>query len=184
MLSGRDEGDRIGRVRAFERNQFRARGPILEKLASSFGAEFIVPFRLLFRGELVSDGYFAKACRITRLFSLEWLMLSGFYAVYYTGSESSGNFSLLVRGSDVIGLEAGGGIIRGTCAPLPNGGAFLDLVFAFERGTELVTGQKLESDLIVPFQIEVKTETIAGQTQRAAFPTGPVNFRIDLLTRI
>ena len=111
-------------------------------------------------------------------------MISGFYAVYYTGTESSGNFSLLVRGADVVGLEAGGGIIRGMCSALPDGGANLDLVFTFERGAELVTGQKLEHDLTVPFQIAVKPETFSGQAQRAAFPTGPVNFRLELLARL
>ena len=109
-------------------------------------------------------------------------MVRGFYAVYYTGRESSGHFSLLVREPDVVGLEAGGGVIRGECRSIADGGVEFDFLFFFAKGTELVTGQKLEQDLTVPFSVTVTAETLSGGVQRANFPTGPVNFRLEKLS--
>lgn len=107
-----------------------------------------------------------------------------FIAIYYTGKNGSGSMSALFYDGEVIGLDAAGALIKGTYEGEVGAGVRCQLSFNFEPGSQLVTGQVVKEPVSIPFSIEISNETFNGSHQRADFPTGPINFKVQILKDI
>ena|GEM_PF-7116442 len=103
--------------------------------------------------------------------------MDGFYVLYYTGKEGSGFLSALINKGTIAGVDAAGGIISGKYEKTSLG-LELSTTFTFKAGTELVTGQSIDQDVSIPFNLLIETATFSGATQLANFPTGKVNFKM------
>lgn len=111
--------------------------------------------------------------------------MNGLFALYYTGREGSGHLCLMINSKNVVsGMDPHGALIRGEFDPSENGGGTVRAEFCFLKGETLVTGQTLESDLVVPYSVQILPSTFEGGTQLADFPMGPVNFRIEKLCEL
>lgn len=105
-------------------------------------------------------------------------MLDGFYALYYTGSVSSGFAMIVLRSGIVTGADAGGGLYDGNYAVNADKRTIEGtLKLTTPAGVSLVTGapaNQYASSQEIPFSFpaELNEQTVPIQT-----PTGPVNLK-------
>lgn len=110
--------------------------------------------------------------------------MRAYFAIYYTGKTGSGSLSALFYDGEVVGLDAAASIIKGKFSGDFNSGLECDLEFHFDAGSPLVTGQTLNTPMAIPFSIKIPKAVLDGEVQMADFPTGKVNFRVELLKNL
>lgn len=104
--------------------------------------------------------------------------IDGFYGVYYAGPDAEAAFGLMMYKGRLYAVDPTGGDLTGTYTPRDDGNFDVDIELSMRRGSELVTGQKVEHDTTIPHSFVMTVAALAGEYQSIRFPFGTVNIRL------
>jgi len=102
--------------------------------------------------------------------------MSGFYAMYYTGTAGSGFAVFIMKDGVIAGADPLGGVLDGSYEEAADGNIEIAVSLAVPSGTSLVTGTVVGQE---PMAQEIKGTFPAnfadGNALPVRTPTGPVN---------
>ncbi|MET4479630.1 hypothetical protein [Bradyrhizobium sp. F1.13.3] len=108
--------------------------------------------------------------------------MEGFYVAYLTGRAGSSLLLFAIRGSDLIGVDAGGLKYDGKVSKTTEGWK-CTVVYTIPAGSpELITGADAPStDQRIPLEFSLPPDFSNGQIIGIATPLGPVNAKFQKL---
>lgn len=107
--------------------------------------------------------------------------MDGFYRFDYAGRAGGGAGAIAFVRGKVAGLDAFGGVYKGSYAEAA-GGIIGKVEMSHPTGGPLVTGADLApgETIIIPFRIG--QDALAGHTIQLETPTGPVSVKLTLIS--
>jgi hypothetical protein len=107
--------------------------------------------------------------------------MDGFYAAYVTGHAGVGVLLLAIRGTTLVGVDAGGIKYDGQITPTERG-YHCTVLYIVPPGASLITGSPPPTDFQrIPVEFDLPKDFTHGQIVPIVTPLGPVNAKFEKL---